>query len=100
MKAPTKGSSMRPVERPEARMHDQQHAREARGDRQPARHAGTFAQEQHAERDHDQRRGGGEGMRVGQRQVLEGEHEDGAFDHRQHGARALQPGPPGAERRA
>ena len=88
-----------PVERPEAGMHDQQHAHKARGDGQPARHAGALAQEQHAERDHDQRRGGGNGMGVGQRQVLEGQHEDGAFDHRQHRARRLQPGPPRAERR-
>ena len=51
-------------------MHDQQHAQEARGDGQPARQAGALAQEQHAERDHDQRRGGGNGMGVGQRQVL------------------------------
>ena len=90
----------RPVELAKARSHDQQDADEARADSSPARRARTFAEEQHAQRDHDQRRSGGDGVCVGQRQVAEGQHEHRALDHRQQGTAELQPWPRRARRRA
>ena len=43
--------------------------------------------------DHDQRRGGSQGVGIGQRQIAEGKNEYRAFDHRQQGPRGLQARP-------
>ena len=53
-----------------------------------------------AERDHDQRRGGGDGVSVGERQVAEGEHEHRAFDDGDQRADDLQHRPGRAKCRA
>ena len=83
----------RPVDGAQAGLDDQQDAAKAHGDGQPARQSRLLAQEQHAERDDHQRRGRRKSMRVGERQVAEGEHEDGAFDQQDQRTSELQPRP-------
>ena len=100
VEAPEDGASNRDQDRPtqvlETRPHDEQHAEEASDHRQPAARADLFAKHRHRQRDDDQRRSGGNGVHIGQRQVLEGQNENAVLDHHQQGAAALQPGPPGA----
>jgi hypothetical protein len=61
-------------------------------DGQPAARSDFLAEQRHRQGDHEQRRGGGNRMHVGEGEVFEGQHEDAVLGHQHGRTQALERG--------